>query len=85
MIDMFVKIAIPIAIALTVVDVALLFGFGFGDIESSDTESNLNVEDKPLVTEEDQRMIDEYGSAGIDIGDGKILIITEDNYEQEEE
>lgn len=85
MIEMFIKIAIPIAIMLTVIDIGLLFGFGFSDIESSDSENNLTVEDKPLVTEEDQHMIDEYGSVGIDIGDDRILIITEDDYEQEEE
>ena len=85
MIEMFIKIAIPIAIMLTVIDIGLLFGFGFSDIESSDSGNNLTVEDKPLVTEEDQHMIDEYGSVGIDIGDDRILIITEDDYEQEEE
>lgn len=85
MIEMFIKIAIPIAIMLTVIDIGLLFGFGFSDIESSDSENNLTVGDKPLVTEEDQHMIDEYGSVGIDIGDDRILIITDDDYEQEEE
>lgn len=83
MIDIFIKIAIPVAIALIMFDTALLFEVGSSDVETDDAENGISAEDKPLVSEGDQRMIDEYGSAGIDVGDDRILIITKDDDESE--
>ena len=83
MIDILIKIAVPIAIVLIMFDAALLFGFGANDVETSNVENSINAEDKPLVSEEDQRMIDEYGSVGIDVGGGRILIITKDDEDNE--
>lgn len=83
MIDIFIKIAIPVAIALITFDAVLLFGFGTDDVETANVENGISAEDKPLVSEDDQRMIDEYGSAGIDVSDDRILIITKDDDENE--
>lgn len=83
MIDIFIKIAIPVAIALVVFDAALLFEIDSSDVETANAENSASAEDKPLVSDEDQRMIDEYGSAGIDVGDDRILIITKDYDENE--
>lgn len=83
MIDILIKIAVPIAIVLIMFDAALLFGFGTNDVETSNVENSINAEDKPLVSEEDQRMIDEYGSVGIDVGGGRVLIITKDDEDNE--
>lgn len=84
MIDIFIKIAIPVAIALIMFDAALLFEVGTSDVETDNVENGISAEDKPLVSEEDQKMIDEYGSAGIDVGDDRILIITKDDDENEQ-
>lgn len=78
MMDIFIKIAIPVAIALIMFDAALLFEIGSSDVETDNAENSVSAEDKSLVSEEDQRMIDEYGSAGIDVGEDRILIITKD-------
>ena len=79
MIDIFIKIAIPVAIALIMFDAALLFEIGSSDVEIDNVENGISAEDKLLVSEENQKMIDEYGSAGIDVGDDRILIITKDD------
>lgn len=79
MIDIFTKIAITVVIALIVFDAVLLFEVGTSDVETDNVENGISAEDKPLVSEDDQRMIDEYGSAGIDVGDDRILIITKDD------
>lgn len=79
MIDIFIKIAIPVAIALIMFDAALLSEIGSSDVETDNAENSVGAEDKPLVSEEDQRMIDEYGSAGIDVSNDRILIITKDD------
>lgn len=79
MIDIFIKIAIPVAVALIMFDAALLFGVSSSDVETDNVENSISAEDKLLVSEEDQKMIDEYGSAGIDVGDDRILIITKDD------
>lgn len=79
MIDIFTKIAITVVIALIVFDAVLLFEVGTSDVETDNAENGISAEDKPLVSEDDQRMIDEYGSAGIDVGDDRILIITKDD------
>lgn len=78
MMDIFIKIAIPVAIALIMFDAALLFEIDSSDVETDNAENSVSAEDKSLVSEEDQRMIDEYGSAGIDVGEDRILIITKD-------
>lgn len=83
MMDIFIKIAIPVAIALIMFDAALLFEIGSSDVETDNAENSVSAEDKPLVSEEDQRMIDESGSAGIDVGEDRILIITKDYDENE--
>lgn len=84
MIDIFIKIAIPVAIAFIMFDAALLFKVGSSDVEIDNVENGISAEDKLLVSEEDQKMIDEYGSAGIDVGDDRILIITKDDDENEQ-
>lgn len=84
MIDIFTKIAITVVIALIVFDAVLLFEVGTSDVETDNVENGISAEDKPLVSEEDQKMIDEYGSAGIDVGDDRILIITKDDDENEQ-
>lgn len=84
MIDIFTKIAITVVIALIVFDAALLFEVGTSDVETDNVENGISAEDKLLVSEEDQKMIDEYGSAGIDVGDYRILIITKDDDENEQ-
>ena len=83
MMDILTKIAISVLIALIMFDVALLFEIGSSDVETDNAENSVSAEDKPLVSEEDQRMIDEYGSAGIDVGNDRILIITKDYDENE--
>lgn len=79
MIDILTKIAISVLIALIMFDVALLFEISSSDVETDNAENSVSAEDKPLVSEEDQRMIDEYGSAGIDVSEDRILIITKDD------
>lgn len=79
MIDIFIKIAIPVAIALIMFDAALLFEIGSSDVETDNAENSASADDKPLVSEEDRRMIGEYGSAGIDVSNDRILIITKDD------
>jgi hypothetical protein len=79
MIDILTKIAISVLIALIMFDAALLFEIGSSDVETDNAENSISADDKPLVSEEDRRMIDEYGSAGIDVGEDRILIITKDD------
>lgn len=83
MIDILTKIAISVLIALIMFDAALLFEIGYSDVETDNAENSVSADDKPLVSEEDRRMIDEYGSAGIDVGNDRILIITKDYDENE--
>ena len=83
MIDILTKIAISVLIALIMLDAALLFEIGSSDVETDNAENSVSADDKPLVSEEDQRMIDEYGSAGIDVSEDRILIITKDYDENE--
>lgn len=84
MIDVLIKIAIPITIAIIVFDAALLFGFSANCVNTANVENSIDAEDKPLISDEDQRMIDEYGSVGIDVGDDRILIITKDDENNEQ-
>lgn len=83
MIDILTKIAISVLIALIMFDAALLFEIGSSDVETDNAENSVGADDKPLVSEEDRRMIDEYGSAGIDVSNDRILIITKDYDENE--
>lgn len=83
MMDILTKIAISVLIALIMFDAALLFEIGSSDVETDNAENSVSADDKPLVSEEDRRMIDEYGSAGIDVGNDRILIITKDYDENE--
>lgn len=84
MIDIFTKIAITVLIALIMFEAALLFKVGSSDVETDNVENGISAEDKLLVSEEDQKMIDEYGGVGIDVGDNRILIITKDDDENEQ-
>lgn len=79
MIDILTKIAISVLIALIMFDAALLFEIGSSDVETDNAENSISANDKPLVSEEDQRMIDEYGSVGIDVSGDRVLIITKDD------
>lgn len=79
MIDILIKIAISVLIALIMFDAALLFEIGSSDVETDNAENSISANDKPLVSEEDQRMIDEYGSVGIDVSGDRVLIITKDD------
>lgn len=79
MIDILTKIAISVLIALIMFDAALLFEIGSSDVETDNAENSISADDKPLVSEEDWRMIGEYGSAGIYVSNDRVLIITKDD------